>query len=183
MPEPTTRGVRQRFAPSAVNYHALRILGPRLPRLARGWMPWVGLERYPPPPLPGPDWVRLRPLLSGVCGTDISLLTGHASAVLSPFASFPAVLGHEVVATVTESGTAAGVAAGTRVVLDPLLGCTVRGITPPCEWCAAGQPGLCLRTAEGGFAPGPMIGFCSDLPGGWSDEVVAHLSQLHVVPE
>ncbi|HEX2142389.1 MAG TPA: zinc-binding dehydrogenase, partial [Candidatus Limnocylindria bacterium] len=73
--------------------------------------------------------------------------------------------------------------AGTRVVLDPLLGCTVRGITPPCEWCAAGQPGLCLRTAEGGFAPGPMIGFCSDLPGGWADEMVAHRSQLHVVPE
>ena len=59
-------------------------------------MPWLSLDRYVSPPLPGSDWVRVRPLLAGVCGTDLGLLTGHASSILSPFASFPAVLGHEV---------------------------------------------------------------------------------------
>ncbi|HSM38573.1 MAG TPA: zinc-binding dehydrogenase [Candidatus Limnocylindrales bacterium] len=43
--------------------------------------------------------------------------------------------------------------------------------------------GLCERTADGAFSPGPMLGFCSDLPGGWSDELVAHASQLHAVPD
>lgn len=176
------RGVRQRFAASALNYRALRLFGRRLPRLTRGWMPWVGLDRYAPIALPGPDWVRVRPILAGICGTDMALLTGKASAILSPFASFPAVLGHEIVGVVTEMGSeAVGFGAGDRVVLDPVLACLARGL-PPCASCAGGHPGLCLRTADGSLAPAPMIGFSRDLPGGWSDEVVAHVSQLHAVP-
>ena len=182
MPERLIRGVRQRFAASALNYHALRVLGPRLPRLTGGWMPWLGLDRYAPPALPGPDWVRLRPILSGLCGSDMALLTGKASAVLSPFASFPAVLGHEVVGTVIEAGPQVeGFDLGERVVLDPLLGCMARGLEL-CVRCAVGMPGLCLRTADGPFAPAPMIGYSRDLPGGWSEEMVAHRSQLHAVP-
>ena len=174
MPERTVRGVRQRFAASALNYRALRLFGGVVPRLARGWMPWVGLDRYAPPALPGPDWVRLQPILSGVCGTDMALLTGKTSAAMSPFASFPAVLGHEVVARVAESGE--------RVVVDPLLGCVPRGLEP-CPSCSGGEPGLCLKTADGAFSPAPMLGYCRDLPGGWSEEMVAHASQLHPVPE
>lgn len=174
MPERTVRGIRQRFAASALNYRTLRVIGSRLPRVARGWMPWLGLDRFPAPALPGPDWVRLRPLLSGLCGTDLALLTGKTSAAMSPFASFPAVLGHEVLAVV--EGT------GQRVVVDPLLGCVPRGLEP-CRWCAEGRPGLCLRTADGAFAPAPMLGYCRDLPGGWSEEMVVHASQLHAVPD
>jgi threonine dehydrogenase-like Zn-dependent dehydrogenase len=182
MAEPTVRGVRQRFAASALNYRALQVVGSRLPRLLRGRMPWVGLDRFAPPALPGPDWVRLRPRLSGVCGTDMALLTGKTSAILSPFASFPAVLGHEVVANVTETGPGAGPwQVGDRVVLDPVLGCVPRGLEP-CRWCADGLPGLCIRGGDGSLAPAPMIGFSADLPGGWSDEMVAHVSQLHAVP-
>jgi hypothetical protein len=125
----TLRGLRLRFAASALNERTLRIFGPRLPRLTGGWMPWLSLDRYDPPPLPGSDWVRVRPLLAGVCGTDLGLLTGHASSILSPFASFPAVLGHEVVGAVEETGE--------RVVVDPIIGCVVRGLDP-CRWCAAG---------------------------------------------
>jgi threonine dehydrogenase-like Zn-dependent dehydrogenase len=69
------------------------------------------------------------------------------------------------------------------VVVDPLLGCVPRGLAPPCTSCAGGEPGLCLRTAEGSISPAPMLGYCHDLPGGWSEEMVAHASQLHPVPE
>ncbi len=179
MPERLVHGVRQRFAASPLNYRALRLAGGRLPRLTRGWMPWLGLDAFPAPALPGPDWVRVRPILSGVCGTDLALLTGKASAVMSPFASFPAVLGHEVVGEVSEGPDPW---LGQRVVLDPLLGCIPRGLDP-CQWCADGQAGLCLRLADGPMAPAPMLGFSRDLPGGWSDEMVAHVSQLHAVPE
>ncbi|HEX3220227.1 MAG TPA: zinc-binding dehydrogenase [Candidatus Limnocylindria bacterium] len=173
MPD-SLRGLRLRFAASALNERALRLLGPRLPRLAGGWMPWLSLARYAPPPLPGSDWVRVRPLLAGVCGTDLGLLTGHASSILSPFASFPAVLGHEVVGVVEDSGQ--------RVVVDPIISCTVRGLDP-CRWCAAGLPAHCERSAGGDLAPGLLIGYCADLPGGWSTGMIAHRSQLHVVPE
>jgi threonine dehydrogenase-like Zn-dependent dehydrogenase len=168
------RGLRLRFGASATNHAALRLLGSRVPRLTRGWMPWLSLDRYNPPPLRGADWVRLRPTLSGICGTDIGLLTGHASAVLSPFASFPAVLGHEVVGIVEETGQ--------RVVLDPVISCSVRGLEP-CRQCAAGRARFCLRAADGDLSPGMLIGYCADLPGGWSDGMVAHTSQLHPVPD
>ncbi len=183
MPERTVRGVRQRFAASAQGYHALRLGGGRIPRVARGWMPWLGLDPIPTPALPGPDWVRVRPVLAGICGSDMALLTGKISPILSPFGSFPAVMGHEVVALVTETGPAAdGAWEGRRVVLDALLGCVPRGLEP-CRWCAIGQPGLCLRLAEGIISPAPMLGFCHDIPGGWAEEMVAHVSQLHAVPD
>jgi threonine dehydrogenase-like Zn-dependent dehydrogenase len=138
-------------------------------------MPWLSLDRYDPPPLPGPDWIRLRPILSGICGTDLGLLTGQASAILSPFASFPAVLGHEVVAMMEETGE--------RVVLDPIISCAVRA-KEPCSWCASGQERFCERAAgDEQLGPGMLIGYSANLPGGWSDGMIAHRSQLHPVPE
>jgi threonine dehydrogenase-like Zn-dependent dehydrogenase len=173
MAEPSAHGLRLRFGASVFNHRLLRTFGGPLPRLTDGWMPWLAYGPMPAPEPRSPDWVRLRPVLSGVCGTDLGLLTGHASTILSPFASFPAVLGHEVLAR-TEDGR--------RVALDPVITCSMRGLSP-CRWCAAGLPGLCLRAAEGDLAPGPMIGFCRDLAGGWSDAMVAHASQLHPVPD
>jgi threonine dehydrogenase-like Zn-dependent dehydrogenase len=170
----TLRGLRLRFGASATNHTTLRLLGSRVPRLTGGWMPWLSLDRYDPAPLRGTDWVQVTPLLSGICGTDMGLLTGRASAVLSPFASFPAVLGHEVVGVVEETGQ--------RVVLDPIISCTVRGLEP-CPRCAAGQARFCLRAADGDLSPGMLVGYCADLPGGWSDGMVAHTSQLHPIPD
>ena len=71
---------------------------------------------------------------------------------------------------------------GQRVVLDPIISCAMRGLDP-CRWCAEGQPRFCLRAADGDLSPGLLVGFCADLPGGWSDGMVAHTSQLHPVPE
>lgn len=176
------RGLGVRVGSSALNYRALRAFGTLVPRWTGGWMPWLGISSYTLPALPGPEWVRLTPLLSGICGSDIAMLTGKASATLSPFSSFPAILGHEVVATVAEAGTAAGVKVGERVVLDPVISCAVRGLDP-CPPCRAGTPALCLRTTEGTLAPGMLIGFCRDLPGGWSDGMLAHATQLHPVPD
>ena len=170
----SARGLRLRFGASATNQRALRLFGDRLPRLARGWMPWLELHRYDPPAAKGDDWVRVRPILAGVCGTDMALLTGHASAILSPFASFPAVLGHEVVGVVEADGR--------RVVVDPIIGCVVRGLEP-CRRCAAGQARFCERATEGGLSPGLLIGYCADLPGGWSDAMAVHRSQLHPISD
>lgn len=176
------RGLGVRVGSSALNFQVLRAFGARLPRWTGGWMPWLGLSSYTLPGLPGADWVRLRPLLSGICGSDIAMLTGQASAMLTPFSSFPAILGHEVVAVVEEAGSDAGVAVGQRVVLDPIISCAMRGLDP-CPGCLAGTPALCRRAAEGKLSPGMLIGFCRDLPGGWSDGMLAHASQLHPVPD
>lgn len=130
-------------------------------------------------PAPPPGWYRVRMTLAGVCGSDIALLRGELSPRLSPFVSFPAGMGHEGTGVVVEGGSR--YQPGERVVIDPFLGCMVRGI-PLCSACARGEPALCERTTEGRLAPGIMLGTCRDLPGTWSQEVMAHASQLHRVP-
>jgi threonine dehydrogenase-like Zn-dependent dehydrogenase len=136
------------------------------------------------PSLPGPDWHRVRPLLAGICGSDLATLDGRSSRYFENIVSFPFVPGHEVVGVVEDVGEAESPAAGTRVVVEPVLGCLARGIDPPCDACADGRVGGCERVAFGHISPGLQIGFCSDTGGGWSHAgLVAHRSQLHVVPD
>ena len=78
------------------------------------------LKDVDPPELPGPDWVRIRPRLAGICGSDLSTIDGTSSRYFEPIVSFPFVPGHEVVADLEGSD-------GTdRVVLEPVLGCVAR---------------------------------------------------------
>jgi threonine dehydrogenase-like Zn-dependent dehydrogenase len=136
------------------------------------------------PELPGPAWARVRPLLAGICGSDLSTIDGRSSRYFEDIVSFPFVPGHEVVGVVEEPATEGGPGAGARVVVEPVLGCVARGIDPPCPACAAGHTGGCERVAFGHLAPGLQIGFCADTGGGWSAAgLVAHVSQLHPVPE
>jgi threonine dehydrogenase-like Zn-dependent dehydrogenase len=91
-------------------------------------------------------------------------------------------MGHEVFGVVAQSNS--GFSAGERVVVEPALGCAVRGIEPPCAYCASGRYALCVNVAKGDISPGIQTGFCGDTGGGWSGgTLVAHPSQLHRVPE
>lgn len=134
------------------------------------------LEELEPPPLPTPEWRRCRPLLSGICGSDLSLAHGRTSTAFGPLVSFPFVPGHEVVASVADD-------AGNRVVLEPVLACATRGIDPPCTACQRGETGNCELVAFGGLRPGLQTGYCASTGGGWGTELVAHPLQLHPVPD
>jgi threonine dehydrogenase-like Zn-dependent dehydrogenase len=131
-----------------------------------------------PPALPGGDWVRIAPRLSGICGSDLATLDGRSSRYFEHLVSFPFVPGHEIVADVI-----GGELDGTRVVIEPVLGCLARGLTPLCPACAAGNKGRCEHIAFGHLAPGLQTGYCTDTGGGWAAELVAHRSQLHLVPD
>ncbi len=140
------------------------------------------LEDAPDPVLPTPQWVRLRPLLSGICGSDLGTLSSENSPYFSPITSPPFVMGHEIVGEIVEDNS--GFQTGERVVLEPALGCAARGIDPPCPYCASGHHALCLNVARGDISPGIQTGFCRDTGGGWSrGTLVAHPSQLHRVPD
>lgn len=172
------------FELSIPKYVLAKGIGGMYPKVHYGHGSCLSLRELASPTLPGPDWVRLRPVLAGLCGSDMGTLFFKMSPQNEPFNSFPAVLGHEVLAEVTELGPQArGVEVGQRVAVNPLLPCRLRGIQPPCKPCAAGQENGCERTAEGCLAPGQMMGFQKDLPGGMGTEMVAHPSQLHPVPE
>ncbi len=124
--------------------------------------------------LPGADWVRIAPRMSGICGSDLATVDGRSSLWFEPIVSFPFVPGHEVVADDPD---------GRRVVLEPVLGCVSRGIDPVCPACAQGRLGNCERLAHGCVDAGLQSGYCCDTGGGWSTGMVAHRSQLHEVPD
>lgn len=126
------------------------------------------------PELPGDGWVRVKPRLSGICGSDLATIDGHSSRYFEPIVSFPFVPGHEVVGDTDD---------GRRVVLVPILTCVVRGIDPPCEMCVSQRPNLCERVAFGHLEAGLQTGFCESTGGGWSTLLVAHESQLVEVPQ
>ena len=138
------------------------------------------------PVAPAAGWVHVDPILSGICGSDLATLDGRSSRYFEDIVSFPFVPGHEVVGTLTEDATGAEgavLSAGSRVVLQPVLGCAARGIVPPCPACQAGHVGNCGYIAFGHIRPGLQTGFCADTGGGWSSSgLVAHSSQLYAVP-
>jgi len=131
------------------------------------------LGDVPEPALPASNWLRVMPSLSGICGSDLAAISGHISLYLDPLTSYPFVPGHEVVGVLDD---------GSRVVVEPALGCVVRGIDPPCPRCAEGRPGLCYNVTEGPIEVGLQTGYCADTGGGWGEVLVAHPSQLHAVP-
>ncbi len=131
---------------------------------------------------PGPDWVTLRPRLCGLCGSDLRLLKGAESFLLEPYASMPAVLGHEVVAEVAAAPPGSEWRPGERVVVEPVLPCAVRGL-PPCRYCAQGQYNLCENFLAGDLAPGVVLGFTRGVGGGMAEMMAAHPSRLVRLPD
>ena len=130
--------------------------------------------RLDPPDLPGPGWHRIRTRLAGICGSDLSMIEGHASTYFDDWVSFPFVPGHEVVGELED---------GTRVVLEPVLGHEARGFPPPFAGAAPGDGDDYAHLATGVLEPGIQTGFCCSTGGGWAPELVAHESQLHRIDD
>jgi len=154
--------------------------GGRIPMLLTGLAAPLRMVTLDPPRVERPGWARLRVRLSGICGSDLGMLSGKTSLYFSAVVSLPFVPGHEVVAELLEDCD--DLPAGTRVVVDPVLACAARGVEP-CQACARGESNRCSRITVGDVSPGLQTGFCHDTGGGWSEQLVAHRSQLHPVPE
>lgn len=84
------------------------------------------------PLIADPYEVKIRIEMTGVCGTDLAVITGKEEGV-------PGVIrGHEAVGTVIEIGSSVDrVKVGDRVVIDPNLSCG------ECYFCRKQQPHLC----------------------------------------
>ncbi|MEU8824588.1 zinc-dependent alcohol dehydrogenase family protein [Streptomyces sp. NPDC048636] len=98
-------------------------------------------------PRPGPAEVRLRPVATGVCGTDRHLLAGGFMA------RFPLIPGHEIVAEVESLGEGAeGLSIGDLVAVDNTVLCG------HCPQCRRDKPLYCDNffslgvNGPGGFA-------------------------------
>lgn len=115
-------------------------------------------------PVPGPNEVLVRSVVSGVCGSDT-----HAAHGRHPFISLPYYPGHEVVGVVAATGAdVTTVAAGHRVTVEPDLPCW------NCKQCAAGQENLCENLRFFG---------CVHDQGGMADYFTIDARRLHVLPD
>lgn len=194
-PRPASRINAVQLYRSVPRYVAARALSSSLPKPLRPLAGALGstatsaaplrLRDSPPPALPsGAGWVRVRPRLSGICGSDLATVTGRSSFYFASLISLPFTPGHEVVGELIDAAdTADGLLpAGSRVVIAPVLGCDARGL-PRCDACADGKRSRCERITSGHLAPGLQTGYCADTGGGWSGQFVAHSSQLFAVPD
>ena len=128
-----------------------------------------------------PGWVKVRPMMAGVCGSDLKVLsiTGMSPVLTAYSPSRRAVLGHEVVGVVEATGRGVTrVREGDAVLVEPTLRCAHKGL-PDCERCRAGEGHLCARLdLAGDVCVGQGIGFSDRLGGGWAEGLLAHESML-----
>ena len=150
----------------------------------KGPVKTVQLADVPEPRLLTPDWVKIKTLYCGFCGSDLNLIMLHDSPSASPFTSFPCVIGHEMVGEIMETGgNVTGFQKGDIVAVNPGLPCEARGIDPVCGPCSAGRASNCENFAEGNLPPGMFLGINSGVNGGFAPYLSAHKSQLYKVPE
>jgi len=150
----------------------------------QGPLATIRLVDVPEPALPSPDWVKIKTLMCGLCGSDVSLIFLKDSPAASPFTSFPCTIGHEFCGQVVEVGqNVGGIKAGELVTVAPHLNCATRGIEQECRACSMGRPANCENFAEGDVSPGLFIGISRDLGGGFAPYLVAHKSQIFKLPQ
>ena len=94
-----------------------------------------------PVPRPGPGEVLVRVRASGLCGTDVHLLSGRM-----PLGELPRILGHETAGDVVELGpAAAGWAVGDRVIV------AIDVVCGQCRHCLGGHTQRCKAMRRIGF--------------------------------
>ena len=165
---------------------AAKILGLISDRAYLGAFSALSFEDVPEPQLPADDWVIIRTRYCGICGSDYKQVfaDGNLDNPMTSLISFPQILGHEVLGTVVKTGPAARACkVGQRVVLNPWLSCSPRGIQPLCPSCADGNYSRCYNFHKGTLAPGIHTGNSSTATGGFAPLVPAHESMCIPVPD
>lgn len=124
----------------------------------------VRLDVVAPPTPPGPGEVLLRPVVVGICGTDVRQYRFGKSP------RTPQILGHECVAEIVASGPDMHLdfAVGQRVAVIPQVPCL------NCDICRLGRTNFCPNRRTLGIQH-PW--------GGFADLAIARETQLVAIPD
>lgn len=138
-------------------------------------------EALPDPALANPNaFVEIRPVLSGICGSDLGVLYGKSSPYLAPLTGFPTVMGHEVIGRVSEVN--ARWPRDTLVAVNPTLSCRARELVL-CRACERGLDDLCERRGDPTLGAGMLLGYHGSLPGGWATRMWVPQHQIYPIPD
>lgn len=116
----------------------------------------------PQPTLQNPGDVLIKIKAAGICGSDVHIYHGT-----SPVATYPRVMGHEVVGVVAETGPGVSrVKTGDHVIIDQVINCG------HCYPCSIGRPNVCCHLNVRGV----------HVDGGYREYMVADQAALHLLP-
>lgn len=91
------------------------------------------IEERPMPVIQSPDEVLIKVKAGGICGSDVHIYHGTSSV-----ATYPRVIGHEIVGEILEKGNQVkNFSIGDRVILDPVISCGT------CYQCRIGRRNVC----------------------------------------
>lgn len=98
--------------------------------------------REVPVPVPRDGWVVIAPVGTGVCGTDLHLISGDY-----PHGRFPVIPGHEFAGHIAQIGAGVrGLSDGDYVGVNPNVSCGT------CTWCRRGATNMCVDIRPVGVA-------------------------------
>jgi L-gulonate 5-dehydrogenase len=114
------------------------------------------------PKIEGPKDVLVKMKAAGICGSDVHIYHGT-----SPVATYPRVMGHEIVGVVAEIGKdVAKVKVGDAVIIDQIVACG------ECYPCKIGRPNICCDMKVRGV----------HTDGGYREYVTAGEEAMHLLP-
>lgn len=120
------------------------------------------LAEYPNP-LPSPSEVLIQVLVCGVCHTEIDEIEGRAAP-----ARLPAILGHQVIGRVIDTGADVD-----RSLIGRRVGVAwIHSSCGECSYCASDRENLCARFAATG----------RDRDGGYAELMTAAADFIHDIP-
>lgn len=93
----------------------------------------IVIEERPMPVIKSPTDVLIKVKAGGICGSDVHIYHGTSSV-----ATYPRVIGHEIVGEIAETGNGVtGFTIGDRVIMDPVISCGT------CYQCRIGRKNVC----------------------------------------
>lgn len=126
----------------------------------------IEVRDAPEPALTGEDSVLVQVGAVGVCGSDVHYYT--QGGIGRQRIAFPETLGHECAGTVIAAGSKAGLRAGQRVAIDPLIPCG------RCDQCLSGRVHTCRNQR--------FLGCPGEAPGALSERLVLPARCCYPVP-
>ncbi len=121
------------------------------------------IEERPMPVIQSPNEVLIKVKAAGICGSDVHIYHGTSSV-----ATYPRVIGHEIVGEIVETGNEVkGFAIGDRVIMDPVISCGT------CYQCRIGRRNVC----------GKLKVRSVHVDGGYQEYIVIPEDSIYQIPE
>jgi 2-desacetyl-2-hydroxyethyl bacteriochlorophyllide A dehydrogenase len=121
-------------------------------------------------PSVGPGDVLTRVAWSGICGTDLAILSGDMSLVREGLITYPVRIGHEWSGIVEQVGKEVkGFKPGDRVVSDTAVTCGA------CEHCLRGELGKCQKCRS--------LGTVNHWPGSFAEYMLIPERHMHALAD